>query len=89
MTLNPKTLHVINHSTWKRLRNKAVAKAKRSLHIIESGERSYLNKNEDWVRRYDFLMTPAELANIIEDVMRETERQTLYAIRRKEADDAE
>lgn len=88
MALSSKTVHVINHSTWRRLRNKAVARAKRRLHIIESEERSSLNKNEDWVKRYDFIMTPADLTSIIEDVMKEMERQTLYAIRRKDTEDA-
>ena len=77
---------IIPPERWKKVRNRLAHRARRGLHIMES-DRSGLDRNETFVRRYDYIATPAEITVLVEMVMTETERECGWR-RKLEAPDA-
>lgn len=68
---------------FRRLRDKTLRQAKRNLHITGSEERSYINRNGDYTKRYDYVLTPSDLGVLVESVIRDTELAVAHALKQE------
>jgi hypothetical protein len=64
--------HVLPSDMWKRTRDHIVAKIKRNLCVQET------NPGPEYRLRYDYILTAAEVAVVVEQVMRQTERIVVH-----------
>lgn len=71
---------IIPPDAWKKNRDRILRQAARRLHLVA------INPGPDSARlRDDYALTRAELAIIVEEVMRETERVAIFHSAKKEA----
>lgn len=69
------TVSVIPADQWKKSRDRIVKRIKRGLHITATNPGPHATS-----MRYDYVLTAAEVAVVVEEVMRDTERLTLWVL---------
>jgi hypothetical protein len=69
-----KPVFVLPADVWKKNRNRIVAAAKRKLHVQQT------NPGPEHRLRFDYVLTAAEVAVLVESVMRDTERLVVWHI---------
>ena len=75
--LNPDQ-HLIPPDAWKKNRDRMVRAAKSKLHLTETNPGPESNR-----LRYDYILTKADVAMLVETVMRDTERLAAFYLEKK------